>query len=373
MTKLLVVLSISMVLTYSIEHRDRYMLKKTRGQKCEVSVTVLLILFLGIYTGLRTWYNDTVTYISMYNSGTPVLRDFFSYSGTKFSQGMGFLFVNSALKTIGASSQDFIMFYGLLTMALYISFFHKEAEDFTFSMYLFFTVGCFVFAQAAIKQSMAMALGCWVYHYAAKKDWKRYAAFCVLACLFHPYAIVYLLIPLMRFRPWVGRFYIWVLGFTIAGFGLDYLMELIINITGMMGANYGVDEFSGEGVNIFRLLVCLVPTLFSFLFKGSLFRDCDDKGYLLMNLTMINGMIMFVGLFGTANYFARLANFFLPMQALAIPWIANRLKRNNKQVITIAGTVCYFGYFFYESAILRPFDNGFAQISLFRYLEALFS
>lgn len=371
MQKLITLLIISLILAYIISRRDRSFSQHSKKQ--EKLFTFILILILGIFTGLRVWYNDTVTYIQMYEQALPV-SEFFHSDDADIASGLGFGYVNSILKTIGANTQTFIMLYGVLTMALYISFIHRHSNSFVFSMFLFFSIGCFVFAQAAIKQSIAMAIGCWAFHYATEHKWIKFSLLVLLAVLFHPYAIIFALIPFMQFKPWNIWGYIWVTIFITAGFLLDRLVGTILSVTTMIGANYDETTFVGEGVNLFRVLVCLVPTFITFIFKNQMFSSQKTKNttdYLVLNTTMINGLIMFVGLFGTANYFARLANYFLPMQTLAIPWLADRFERRSRILFIILAVLCYCAYFYYQSGILQPFDIGFAQITLLEYIRGL--
>ncbi len=375
MNKLLPVFAISIILALIVSYRDQKgLLYQGKSLHQERLFTITLILVLGIFSGLRTWYNDTITYIHGYQQTTP-LSGFLSSKQAAFSTGFGFGFVNSLMKTLGASTQDFIMLYALATMALYITFLHRYSESFTFSIFLFFAVGCFIFAQAAIKQSLAMAIGSWSIHYAIEKKWFNYIVTVLLAVLFHPYAVVFLLVPLMQFRPWSIWGYIWVGICVVAGFGLESLLGTILDVTTMMGAEYDESSFTGEGVNVFRVAVCLVPTVITFVFQKQIFSEknaLSREEYLILNMTMMNGLIMFVGLFGTANYFARLANYFLPMQTLAIPWLANRFDKRSKPLFVGLCICCYSAYFYYQSGILQPFDLNFAQITLLDYLRGLF-
>ena len=66
---------------------------------------------------------------------------------------------------------------------------------------------------------------------------------------------------------------------------------------------------------------------------------------------MVNAMIMFVGLFGTANYFARLANYFLIYQTLSLPLIFNYFTKQSKRLLIIVSVLCYFVFFYYENTI----------------------
>lgn len=373
MEKLIPIMIFAILMSVCIQKNDRHELRKKGKVVGSGNLFVfILIVGLGVFTGLRTWYNDTVTYIGVYNNLTPTIPELFANFDLSFTDAIGFTIINSILKTIGATSQDFIMFYGIANMAIYMLALRKISNSLPFSMFLFFCVGCFTFAQAGIKQSMAMAIGCWAFDYASERKWIKFTIATIIAALFHPYAIIYFIMPLMTFRPWTINGYFWIAVFICVGFGLKDILNTILNFTEALGASYTTESFSGEGVNIFRLLVCLVPTLLSFVFQNVLYKDAGKREYLMMNLAMVNGLIMFVALFGTANYFARLANFFLPMQIVAIPWIISRLNYSNRRILTYLCVTCYCLFFYYQSGYSQAFDNQFQQISLWEYLGGKF-
>ena len=89
-------------------------------------------------------------------------------------------------------------------------------------------------------------------------------------------------------------------------------------------------------------------------------------------MAMLNALIMFVGLFGTANYFARLANYFLPAQVIVLPWIFKKMHSLDRKVFTILCVVCYLGYFVYENLLQRAFDAEFSKITLLQYITSHF-
>ena len=93
-------------------------------------------------------------------------------------------------------------------------------------------------------------------------------------------------------------------------------MGTIGDMTDAMGYDYDVNEFAGEGVNIFRVIVVWVPLVLSNICKEQLRCSENREQNMIVNLSMMNSVIMFIGLFGTANYFARLANYFLISSAL---------------------------------------------------------
>lgn len=195
---------------------------------------------------------------------------------------------------------------------------------------------------------------------------------CVLiAAGIHPYALMYLLVPLMTFRPWSRRTYL-LLGLALlGGFLLRPLIGTLVDITTMMGEEYTVESFTQSGVNVFRVLVCNVPLVLSFLYRKKLFRDSTQAEDLIVNLTMLNGAIMFVGLFGTANYFGRLANYFLIFQSLSLPWMLKKIGGRDGQILKVLLILGYVAYFWYANVINIPFDQDFARLTIRAYLALL--
>jgi transmembrane protein EpsG len=143
----------------------------------------------------------------------------------------------------------------------------------------------------------------------------------------------------------------------------------------MLGEEYDAASFSGEGINPFRLAVTAVPLVISFLARfqiEDMDEDQEKANFLFTNLAILNAEIMFVGLFGTANYFARLANYFQIFQVLALPWLFRFFTPQSKRGIIGLAVVGYILFSFYENGILRPFDNGYSYIPLVDYLKSLF-
>ena len=144
---------------------------------------------------------------------------------------------------------------------------------------------------------------------------------------------------------------------------------MIVNITTLLGEGYTISEFTGEGVNIFRVLVCNVPLVLSCIYRKKLFADSSETENLMVNLTMLNGAIMFVGLFGTANYFARLANYFLIFQSLSLPCMLKKIGGRDRRMLTILMLLGFAAYFYYANVINQPFDQDFARLSAAEYMK----
>lgn len=369
MKRLWLLMIVILPLAWIIDQRDlKY--KLSGSDRKERLLTWLLILVLGLFCGLRIWGNDTVTYRIMYQQ-SPLLGDLLANFDVDFAHGPGFYFAISLVKTLGFSEQDYLMFFSFATVIPYVLFVRRYSVHTTFGVFLMLTTGFYTFAMAAIKQTLATAICLCAIPLALDKKWIRFLLTVALASLFHPYALIFLIVPFMMFEPWRGKTILWVMVFVATGFMLDSLIGTVVDITTMMGANYSTEEMMGEGVNIFRVAVCFVPLGLAVFFGNELFQKADKTVYLMFNLAMVNALIMFVGLFGTANYFARLANYFLPAQVVILPWMIYSAHPQDRRWLLTGSITGYLIYFYYENAIIRSFDAQYPQMSIWEYLGDL--
>lgn len=371
MNELMVIIATGLVFAYFVKFKDGSYYNGGYAMYRAGMYLIPLTLVLAVYAGLRTGYNDTGTYLAIYNS-IDVTNGIWNNVSFNLGAIPGFTLVNNILKINNVSSQNFLMIYALFTITVYIWFIHKYSNDFVFSMFLFFTMGCYLFSFAAIKQTTAIAIAFIGVDRALERKWIQYVFFTIIASTFHPYAFLFFMVPILMFRPWSERTYILLFIFLVVGVMLQRLMGTIIDITTMVGSEYDVKSFAGEGVNIFRVLVCSVPIVISYIFRKQLFRNSSKKENLMLNLSMLNAEIMFVGLFGTANYFARLANYFLLAQTVSLPWLINKVDEKYKWILKVGAVIGYILYFYYANVISQNFETMFYRVSLNDYLINLF-
>lgn len=365
MRDLVTLMLITIALAWCADHVSIGPAKSNRRQRL-ILCTLLIIVLLAGFAGLRTHCNDT----GAYRHGYELITES-SWEASDKSIGANPLFnwVNYQLSMRGVSTQNFLMFWAFLTVACYVIFVHAYSANYPLTVFLLFTTGCYTFAFAGIKQAAAVGIAVIATMFALRKRWLLFLVGILIATLIHPYSLMYLLVPFMEFKPWTKKTY-WMLAiFLAAGFLLRPLIGTVVNITTLLGEEYTVSEFTGDGVNIFRVLVCNVPLALSFLYRKKLFANTSKAENLVVNLTMLNGAIMFVGLFGTANYFGRLANYFLIFQLLSLPWMLKKIGGKSGQFLTILMILGYTVYFYYENVINLPFDQDFARLSLAEYLE----
>ena len=333
------------------------------------ALSVGLILFAG----LRTGYNDTGIYTRSYIQRSKYPDTWlWEIEWLKIGENPGFVFTQDVMLKLGFSAQDFIMVFSIFTVGVNLWFFRKYSCNIWLSILLFITFAGYIFNLAAIKQCTAMAFCLLATDRAIHKKYVRFVLYVLLACLFHPYALMYLAVPFLFFRPWSKSTLVMLFVFAMLGFCLQSLLGTLLNVTDMLGESYDASSFSGEGVNPIRLMVTAVPTVLSLMTTSQILEDEDKTQYAIVNLTMLNAEIMFVALFGTANYFARLANYFIPFQAVSIPWLLKHFDEEGKKTLTVCAVIGYLLFFIYSQAIHESFDYCYSSITLWEYLKELF-
>ena len=321
--------------------------------------------------GLRTFYNDTTTYLVGYEQLREFPERYQNLDRLKLGDNPGFIFAQGILLRLNASNQTFLMIFAIFTVGTTLWFYHKYSCNLWLSILMFLSIAGYTFHMAAIKQCTAMAFCLIATDRAINKKYIMFVVYVLLGSLFHPYALMYLIVPFLFFRPWSKATLFMIAIFAAVGFGMESLIGTLLNVTDMLGENYNATSFIGEGVNPFRLLVVSVPVFVAFFVKDQIGEKEEKDQYLLVNLAMLNAEIMFVALFGTANYFARLANYFIPFQALAIPWLLKFFDRRGRKSMMFLTVLGYSLYFIYSQAIHESFDSCYYGITLWDYLSEL--
>ena len=367
MSKLLPVTVASIVLAWLSQHVNVRRLTSDNHYRKDWLFFAVMVLIMVLFAGLRTRFNDTITYITTYNNSSSQM-----HIRWIIGENPGYQIIIKALKKFNFSSQSYILFYSAITLIISLWFIRKYSTNIVFSIFLFITLGYYAFTFAAVKQCAAIALCLIALHFYLCRRYFRFVFFVIVGALFHPYALMFLFVPLLDFRPWNKKTIILLFAFLIAGLALQPLLGPVVSITTMLGEEFNEEALLGEGINPFRLAVTAVPIVLSFLSRRIIEEENSREQNILLNLSMISGTIMFVGLFGTANYFARLAYYFLIFQTISIPWLLSHYEFHTRRVISSLAVMGYTLFFVYSNMFNGRFDSAYSSVSLFRYISSLF-
>ena len=330
---------------------------------------IIIAVIMIFFSGLRITYNDTATYILSYNA----LAASFENIDWKLGSNPGFQIVNIILKSLGASSQTFLLFYSAVTVGLYLWFIRKYSVNFIMSLFIFIAGGMYAFSFAAVKQCVAIAIALLGVDKALKKKWVSFVFWILLASTFHTYALMFLVTPFIIFKPWTKKTYILLAAGTLFGFSFRLLIGRILTIVSLMGESYDMNSIAlGDGVNLFRLAVAWAPIALAFLARKQIKKCDDDRQNLILNFSMLNAILMFTACFGTAFYIARLANYFGIFQVLVIPALLKYYDSGSRKFLKASIYIGFAGFAVYAYGINRAFDIMYTRVSLIDYLSGLF-
>lgn len=373
MRELLPIFVISMALAGLSDMQSDYQVSPDGGRICvrkDRLFYFVMAVMATVFVGLRASYNDTYTYRQIYES-VDVSRPFFeTVKFHNLASSPGFACVNYLMRQAHVTTQGFIMLYSLFDVGIIFWFVHKHTNSIALAIFLVFTTGVYTFAMAAIMQTTALGFCLLAVDRMLNRRYLHFLLFMVVGITFHTFCIVFLIAPFLQEAPWTRNTYIMITAVIVGIIFFRPLLTVVIDITTALGENYTVDEFSGAGVNVFRVAVSGVPALLSFLAQGEL-RDSEDREKnLLLNLTILNGALMVLALFGTANYFARMANYFCLFQVFALPILFECFDEGTERLLKIGSVVGYLAYFYYENAILYGgFDMLFRRITIGEFLK----
>ena len=335
---------------------------------------LVIAVVAGVFCGLRRGYNDTYAYRHLYEI-VDTSQPFFSDFRWTLAESPGFKIVYKAMAYMRWDTQLFLMSFALFDVGTVFWFAYRYSRSFTMTVFMIFATGVYTFCFAAIMQCTATAFGLIGVDLLIRRRPLGFLFAVLIGCTFHTYCTIFLIVPLMVSQPWERRTYSFIIATVVAAILFSMFIRIIVGITSATGESYTETELTAGGVNPFRLLVALVPVVLSFLARDDLRKSDDMLVNISVNLCIVQACILFLGLFGTGNYFARLANYFLIFQCIAIPWLVDRffsLRKSGVLSIKTAMIAGYAGYFIYAEGIVNGgFDTSFSRITLPAFVSLL--
>lgn len=368
-----ILLGICTVLAYLAQwKRDRF--KHENAARDEWLFTLLLIVALVLFSGLRISYNDTGVYLAQFWRSPP-LSEF--WHGATFSLGAnpGFDLVNSLLLSATHNQHLFLMFCSAITVGVYVYFLRMHSPMFGLSVFLLLTSTLYIFTLAAVKQTLAMAIGLIAVELALRRKWISFVVVILISAMIHPYVLMFLAVPLLTFKPWTGWTYATLIGTATAANAFGELIQPASVLVQALGDSYTAEELTGEGVSPFRFAAALSPVLLSFIFRRHLFAESTREENLMVNGSHVHAALMFVALYGHANLWGRLATYFALFGLVSIPWMIYTLRRGRMSsyapLIQLGVVVGYLIFFYLQLFTIKPFDSNYVSITFTEFLKGL--
>ena len=355
---------------------------KEEGKKDYLFYTIVLI-WLCLFAGLRTSYNDTISYVGDYLNPvtTPDLNGFFKYQFKDITIGdnPAFMFLNSLMKTLNLNRYCFIMIYSVIPLTLNLWFIRKYTDDFSFAMFKYFT-GNYFFVFAGIKQAVATSIVLIAVDAALSSKWVKYVFFLILATLFHPYSIMFIIVPfLLDKRAWSKITYSIIGVFFVLGATFPLTTRIMAFLATLIGDDFKSEELQQGGVNFIRFLVYFVCIVYYFVNRKILYDDDTREQNLFLNLSVFGSMFMFLSLFGNQILIGRLPSYFSTISVISLTYACNNKSSYKKDILKkdlsvdkLVVFILFTAFFLYEEFINRSFWNRYHAITLLKFIQSLF-
>ena len=334
----------------------------------------IVILWLSAFSFLRVSYNDTCNYIDSFRNAESLAESFANGAFTNWATNPGSTLYRNLMRELTDNFHIYFLIPAVLSSYAVVKLFKRYSVDPAFSLLIFFSVGTYVMYIAALKQCLASFCLLMALPYALERKYVRFYLLVFVGMLFHTHAFLFAIVPLLFEKPW-GKVTWGLLGATVfAMITYDVTLGAFMEYAQSVGALVAeIELFDGHSINILRVLVYWVPAVLALIFRDRLFKDSTKTENLFVNMSIVSAFILTLGTVQAANLFARMAGYFEVATAVALPWIIKKLfaKRSAELVTTIAG-VLYFGYFIYEFMVSKNFDNDYAAITMWQFIQSLF-
>ena len=336
---------------------------------------IIVIFWLSAFSFLRTSYNDTANYIGTFNSAQTVAEGIANGTFTDWTGNPWSMLYRSLMRELTDNYHIYFLIPAVLSSFAAVKLFKRYSVNPAFSLLIFFSLGTYIMYMAALKQCLAMFFLLLALPYALDKKYIRFYLLVFVAILFHTHAFMFAIVPLLLEKPW-GKVTWALLGATIlAMLTYDYTLGAFMEYAQSIGALVDEGElFDGHSINVLRVLVYWIPALLALIFRRRLFTDSTKEENLFVNMSIVSAFILTLGLVQAANLFARMAGYFEIATAVALPWIIKKLfTKQSAQLVTILAGILYFGYFMFEFTVSKDFGSDYSAISLWQFIQSLFS
>ena len=334
-------ITVALIGTYTIFLISRLFLDKDKRIK-GIYFFIIGGCILILISGLRTNIGDTSVYINMYERTAE--RTFFE---TLTSNGdFGYYGYSYVLYQICANPQFMILVNAFITHVLYLKFFYRYKSFLELEIFIYIASGYYMVSMSGLRQSLAAGFVALSVKYIIDGNFKKFLLVILLTSTLHQSAII--MIPIYfisRMDNWSKKLFIFI-GVSVIGVTLFY--ELIPVLARVLeGTNYShyiasFTEDSGDGANIYRFLIALVPVGLAFLSR----KNIDDTMFnkVFINMSVINSIFM---MFALRNWiFARFSIYFNLFNYVLIACLAKNWKKDKERKLLYFSIIIFYGAFF---------------------------
>lgn len=333
-------------------------------QRINIFIGIIVFSAVIIFAGLRSGVADTPVYISQFE-GFPIG---FSEIGDllKDSDEPGFVLFSVFVKTYISTDYNVWLFIiaAISGISVLIGF-YEYSSNFALSCFMFIASSQFTWMFNGIRQYMVVCIlfACMSFIY--KKKALNYIILVIALSTIHKTAIV--MIPIyfiVSGEPWNKKTLFVIFLIILCMLFANNILNIFDSIMQESDYAIGYNEFKqdDDGVNIFTILISLVPVLLSFFAKDTLKDKYTPQIKISINMSIITVCIYIISKITRSGILVgRMGTYFSIYNFILLPWlIDNIFKTNERRLIKYIMIVCYVVLFYYQMEIAW---NGYAYVS----------
>lgn len=334
--------------------------------RLKVNFFMAMIAFSAVivFAGLRSGGVDTPVYISWFND----LPIGFSKIGSLLTDedDPGFLLFTLFIKTYISTDYTVWLFIIAFISGFCIMIgFYNYSSNFALSAFLFIASSQFTWMFNGIRQYLVVTILFACTSFIIKKKWIPYFILVLILSTIHKTAIV--MIPIyfiVSGEPWNRRMLLIILGVFICMLFADKFLNIFDSVMQETEYAVGYNEIkkTDDGVNIFTILIALVPVGLSFLFRKTLAQKYTSIMKLSTNMSIMSLCIyIFSKITRSGILVGRMAVYFSIYNFILLPWlIDNIFEIKERRLIKYTMIICYIVLFYYQMEIAW---GGYSYIS----------
>lgn len=306
-----------------------------------------IVVMMSVYVAMRTRGNDTGAYRNGYKKLSLTVSEFFSTGRWDAEKGPIFTLLEVVCKNyITDSYHVFFLIAALITNGLMVGFMRKFSPDTVIPVFLYITMSGLGTAMTGMRQELATAVAIWTIPLAMEKKWIRFGLVLWISFRIHFVSIIYVVSPFLLSKVWNKTTIIAMIAALLAGVFFSRFSQFLLDAGDALGfENYDQSIMYGNSINIFRVLVFLVPPVLSFLFRYDIAKESPIIKC-MANLSVVAFGFVFLGLFGKANTFGRFGILLEPSAYMLLPAITRKIDNpSTKRVIVSVMIIGYLVFY----------------------------
>lgn len=325
------------------ENRSRYIL------------CLLPIIYIIFWVGMRSGFVDTYAYIKTYKQ-IPIggLETIFDYA-MSFNKDQGFYLIAALFKNfISIDYHWWLMFIAIISGICIFRVLYKYSDNFHFSIYLFITMGIFIWMMNGVRQFLVISILFGFSDWLIKEKKIQYILLILLMALIHNSCL--LVIPICFFvnnKPWSKKMLFAIILMCFFVFFADKTTDIFIST---IGTEYADTLNNSEGSSLMRTIVAFVPVIIAFVGKNNVEGRNNSFINLCINMSIFAAFFYLFASFTNGILVGRFPMYFYVYNLILIPWLLRYcFKKETRLFVYLICIACYLIYFCYQAYIAGNF------------------